>query len=281
MADTIPEMVAAARSLGVYEGAYRGLSGLLEGDGRRATASRITAAVRIDPTLTAGLLARAQVRGADPITTVSRASLTVGRSALRELLLGHRVAHMFRGVPEHLLDLRSYWDHSVAVGLLCHHLAVRRGAGDTEEAYVAGLLHDFGTLVLGTVRPRLARRVLAATENAERPGDLVEAEQLGFTHAELGAAVLEDWGLPAVHVCAARLHHTPDQAPPAHRATVELVHVADVAVSALQLGNAGERAANRLAPGTWERLGVSLDDLEGALDQLEGDLDDLHAAVAS
>ena len=75
-----------------------------------------------------------------------------------------------------------------------------------EDAFLAGLLHDVGKLLLARVLPGAYSRALDLVE--ERGSALGEAEEaaLGFTHARAGAWLLSKWGLPGPVVTAVASH---------------------------------------------------------------------------
>ena len=270
VADAARALVSETPQLGALPQAYHQLTRVLQD--KSGNAQRIANAVQIDPALTARLLGvvnSAALAGGRSVDTVSHAAMLVGSAQLQQLALATAVVQMFQRMPEHLLDMRSFWKHSVAVALGTHLLARATGARRTEAAFVAGLLHDVGGLLVCLARPTAARDVLLATEGCGRPHHEVERERLGCDHAEIGAVLLEVWELPPATIDVVRWHHDPSAAPAASQRQVDLVHVADVAVSALQIGNAGERAAHPLDLGAWDRLGVSPAQLDEVLLELQ------------
>ena len=280
--ESLADIVEGVHGLGVLPEAYREVMAVL--DDPHANVSRIAAAIRVDPALTAGVLRLANsaaVSPREPVTTVSRATMVLGTAQLRRMALGTTVVRMFKRIPEHLLSMRSFWEHAVAVAMIAHHLGRRSGWVQTESLFAAGLLHDVGTLLLGVARPEELRRVLTLTENANEPVEWVERRELGFDHAGIGAFLLQQWGLGSLQVAAAGFHHDPEACPEEDRPGVRLVHLADVAASALQLGNGGERAANRLCEVAWASAGLTLDDLEAAIVEAEGQLGDLADALGA
>jgi HD-like signal output (HDOD) protein len=160
----------------------------------------------------------------------------------------------------------------VAVGLGTYLLARSLGRRRTETLLVAGLLHDVGTLLLCTGRPREARDVLVQTENRGLPHHVVELGLLGFTHADVGSALLGSWSLGPLACDVAKFHHEPLRAPSASADAVDLVHVADVVASALSMGNAGERAAHALEPEVWRRTGLTTQRLERVVRDLDAQI---------
>lgn len=276
--DAVREVLREAPALGVLPDTYLRLSEVLRDP--NVNSERIAAVVRLDPGLTARLLrlANSAAMGAsNKVENVSQAATRIGTNQLHNLALSTSIVRMFRGMPEHLLDMRSFWTHSIAVGFATSALARAGGQPRTESLFVRGLLHDVGTLVMCLTRPGDVRRVLVETENSGRPHEEVEREMLGYTHEHIGTGLMRVWGLPDDVVQAVRFHHRPSLAPTAVRAGADLVHVADVIVSALQIGNGGERAANSLDPAAWRRLGLSHDILAPIVGKLR---DQVSAAVA-
>ena len=115
-----------------------------------------------------------------------------------------------------------------------------------EEAFTAGILHDVGKLILADNPTTNYLQVIA---DAAREGrSLIEAEQAAFkaTHAEVGAYLLDLWGLPSPLVEAVAYHHQPARASELEFGCLTAVHAANAfeqAASAGQSPDAGLDAA--------------------------------------
>lgn len=102
-------------------------------------------------------------------------------------------------------DVRS---HSLAVGFGSRKLAAMVNPAAEEDAFIAGLLHDAGKIMLN---PYVAEGQICPTEdNREEITDL-EKRVLGWDHGEIAAAVFTQWMFPAAVVDAIRFHHTPER----------------------------------------------------------------------
>lgn len=124
---------------------------------------------------------------------------------------------------------RSLHRHAVRTGLAARELA--SGPIDPEAALTAGLLHNLGLAVL-SLHERVAARLLLEVGATGLQLGPAESRLLGFTHAELGARLAEQWSYPAELVTAIAEH---DEAAPSSRLGA-LVHVADRLVRARGLG---------------------------------------------
>ena len=118
--------------------------------------------------------------------------------------------------------------HSAAVAILSDQIVSRMPAAVYPEgAFVGGLLHDLGRLLIALGLPDEFARLVKLHEQSERSWTECELEMLGFTHAELSAEALEKWKFPEQVQIAVRDHHRP----PAFHAdgTIALSAVIDAA----------------------------------------------------
>ncbi len=237
----------------------------------RGGAHDVAKVIREDTALTARLLKvvnSALFSFPRRIETVSQAVTVVGTSQVRDLALATSVLSLFKDVPPDLVEMDGFWRHSLACGVAARVLAGLRGEHNIERFFVAGILHDVGKLVIYTRIPDQARKVLEGARSTHALHHQVERTVLGFDHAQVGAALLEKWNLPASLQEAVHYHHAPGRA---QRFPVEAaaVHVADIVAIALGLGNGGERFVPPLSPDAWEKLGIPLDLLPPALEELD------------
>ena len=101
-----------------------------------------------------------------------------------------------------------------------------------DDAFVAGMLHDLGIVLLASHLPERFAETVAELKRAPRPLHEVEHERWGVSHAEIGAYLLGLWNLPFPVVEAVANHHRLDPTKPQNELTTAL-HVADVLVHEL------------------------------------------------
>lgn len=166
------------------------------------------------------------------------------------------VAVSMRGVLAQWRDednlLQSYWRHAVATATTAREIAPAAGA-DPDEAFLAGLLHDLGRLVLAVFAPDPAR--LAREQSIAEDIDPREAEirLVGCAHDDVGTAVARHWLLPEAIVAAIGWHHTPWTAnEPETAQLVAVVHVADAIVHGLDLNGDPAEAVPPIDGAAWK-----------------------------
>ncbi len=139
------------------------------------------------------------------VSTVPRAIVILGVAALRNLALGMGVAKVMSGAATGNLQ-EKFWDHSIATAAACEVLARHTGKAVPEEAFVAGLLHDIGHLIMLMALPDEFQQVINLG-----PYHMVENERklIGMAHPQVGQKLLKHWKLPKLLSDAVRFHHTP------------------------------------------------------------------------
>jgi len=103
--------------------------------------------------------------------------------------------------------------HSVAVAVLSDLLAQRTGVCYPEGAFIAGLLHDLGRLLIAIAAADEYNEIMALYAAHHRTLCDCEREVLGLDHAEVSSLALAAWNLPEPIQTAVRYHHQPDDDP--------------------------------------------------------------------
>ncbi len=187
------------------------------------------------------------------IESIGQAVRIIGIRQIRELVLATSIANAFRQVPLGMIDMRRFWEHSVATGVMAKCIGQKAHRRQPERYYVAGLLHDIGRLAFFLKLPGLMSELLLLRERVETPLYQLEQAALGYNHAEAGGALLQRWRVPeSIHepVC---FHHEPRLAME-YGEVASAVHLADVWVNREHQGSGGERFNLQLDPEALEVL---------------------------
>lgn len=195
------------------------------------------------------------------IDTVSRAVTIVGLHELRDLILATSIARIFAGIPNDIVDMDSFWRHSVGCALVAKGIAARRGEPHTERFFVAGLLHDVGSLLIYRKVPELAREALLRARHGGET--LCKAEQavIGCDHAAVGGELLRTWRLPKHLEEAVAFHHAPTLAGQ-YPLDAAIVHLANIIANAVLFGSSGDTHIAPFEPAAWDLTGLSPDIIE-------------------
>jgi putative nucleotidyltransferase with HDIG domain len=178
-------------------------------------ATDIAAVVGVDPNLTARLLRIANssfYNFGRKIDTVSRAITVIGSTELYQLVLSISAVKTFAHIPNELVKMETFWRHSVYTGLLARALAIRANVLHPERLFVAGLMHDLGSLLLYHQRPDAMRDILLVADGDEEVLYQSELERFEFSHASVAAYMMDKWRLPDALVDAIKWHHQPERA---------------------------------------------------------------------
>lgn len=200
------------------------------------------------------------------IATVSEAVVILGLRTTRNLAMASSCQEMLeREVAGYAMQRGALWRHSLACASAAQMLAKRAGFR-TEEAFIAGLLHDLGKVVMNTYQRDQFVLVLRRTLEQGETYSEAEREVFGFDSAEAGARLLERWNLPDSLVGAVRYHHLP-LAAPMSSPLPSLVHVADAICLTLGIGLGVDGLAYALQPEALAVLNLTESDFEQVASQ--------------
>ncbi len=224
-------------------------------DSSHTTADDIADVVSKDTALTTRLLKlvnSAYFSLPRKIDTVSRAVNMIGMRELRNLTLAASAAEVFSRIPPDLIDMAGFWQHSVYTGLLARNLAQCCNVLHSERLFTAGLLHDVGRLLMFMKVPDETASAEALRLQSRRDICEIEEELIGFSHAEVGEALLLHWNMPENLCASIRYHHNPEAASDAHLESA-IVHIAD------QVTHCAQESKDPLGSPFYDPYGALLD----------------------
>lgn len=200
------------------------------------------------------------------VTTMPQAVSILGMNSLRILVTATAVIGRFPAKGQGDFDFRGFWQHSIAAAV-CTRLIAKRVDINPESAFMAGLLHDIGRLVLATGFPDQFKA--AVNYRTEHDCTMLEAEReiLSCDHATVGQALAEHWRFPPAIQMAVAGHHTPDQQ--WSGGLTNLVHVADAMVHALDLVADEDDLVPSLSPNAWSSLNLDREAVLQVLSETE------------
>lgn len=156
------------------------------------------------------------------IATLQQALGLIGSVELVRLALVDGLSNLAESAGPLLILRRKLWQDGVAGAVICQLLARKRGLSE-DQAFIGGLLHDFGWLIgLGALEQALVETPAVAPRSAGQ-----WSLMLGRWHVRLGLALANRWKLPPLLYDVIAHHHDATRAPKAHTPLVHLVALSD------------------------------------------------------
>ena len=178
---------------------------------QNTTAEHLNKAITVDQALTARVLkiANSSFYGCrSTINTISQAVVVIGFAMIRNIVM----AASTKGVYKHFgLTEKMLHDHAVGTAMASYHVEKAIGLKKSEEAFLSGLLHDIGKVILNNTDPDRFKQAMQTVYNEGRDYVEVEQEVFGFTHSDVGSLVIKKWKFSEEMEQMIKYHHMPDQ----------------------------------------------------------------------
>jgi putative nucleotidyltransferase with HDIG domain len=198
----------------------------------RTTAQDIAELLGLDQALTAYILQMANSASLGygvPCSSLVDAVVRLGFKRVGGLVMTTVAAGpLSRRLSGYRIGDGELWNHSVSTATLAQYIARAVHYQETEEAYIAGLLHDIGKLLLDQYVFADYQHMAALMRQKQMRLWQVEQQMLGIDHSMVGALMATKWGFPSGLVEAIRHHHVPSLASGNARLSA-VVHIADTA----------------------------------------------------
>ncbi len=202
---------------------------------------QISDVIRRDPSLTSRVLRLVNsVYYGLPrrVTSIEQAVLYLGVRQVRQLVVVTPFIEQFHSLTANTaFTWKLFWQHCISTAMISHELMELVREPQDDLAYISGLLHDVGKIVMASAFPNHFRAIRTRLNAGEQDLLGTERDILGIDHAELGALYLEGHTLPEGLALAARHHHAPENQPEAKLAAA--VQLADLLVRNAKIGHSG------------------------------------------
>jgi len=199
------------------------------------------------------------------ITSVGHAVVYLGFNTIKNLALSIAAIGMLPKSNEAGFDGQQYLLHSLATAAIAKQLALRVDDADPMDCFIAGLLHDFGKVVLAQFMPREFKAALEASQAQGGSLHLALRNVLGADHAVVGAMLVEKWRFAPHLVDTIRHQYGPELN---DSDMIACVFGANQISKKLHFGDAGNCLVEEFPPAVAKRLGGSMDAVIASLGDL-------------
>ncbi len=201
------------------------------------------------------------------IGNVNHAIVILGFDEIKSITMALCLMKYYPIEQSRLFNRELFWKHSIGTAHIARALSSLKMELNCEDAYVVGLLHDFGKVILDQFFPDIFRNALETAKERKQPLHHVLQESIGINHAEIGGLIAEHWQLPVPLVNAIRLHHSPEEAAD-DEYFVHLVQLANYFCHKNMIGASGNPKPDEPYEGSLKALGIENQDLDQVWDFL-------------
>ncbi|MFC1537284.1 HDOD domain-containing protein [Gemmatimonadota bacterium] len=228
-----------------------------------------------DPAVTGQVLkvANSALYGARrTIGTVQEAVMRLGFQEVRKMVMALALIDFLSEARLGLMNPLEFMRHSI--GVAAGMQVVNKMTGllrqDGNKAHVIGLLHDLGRWVSANYMPDVHQQILADDDDGDMKKDIIilEREHIGLDHTQIGAAVLERWGLPLPIVQGVRFHHDPEVSSDTQRKMARVIYLVDNICISNEIGEVGEGPGGDIKESLWKKVGLDPEAEEEIVSQI-------------
>jgi HD-like signal output (HDOD) protein len=203
------------------------------------------------------------------IGSIERAIVLLGLNAVKNIAIAASLGQLFRrGKLTEKHAVKELWTHSVGVAALSRVLTGKLALALTEEAFLAGLIHDLGLVIAAQAFHEQLAEVIRRGEAGE-DFEQLELELIGCTHGQIGQAITAKWKFPRPLQYATGFHHHPEQLARENRLLTNIVHVADVVCNRRGVGLRLPTTQTEPAEGVLDALHLTAAAVQAASEDLE------------
>ncbi|MFQ3549070.1 MAG: HDOD domain-containing protein [Armatimonadota bacterium] len=173
------------------------------------------------------------------------------------------------------------WTHSVITGIATEviHDCMGTGSSLKESAFVAGLLHDVGKLIVARALPSRFVQIIEACREWDFEMVRAETNYLGTNHAKIGHDLSMQWEFPERLRIGIAYHHSPETAP-AHEDVARAVRAANLLAKRIGKYYITNLKTEISCKQVADAAGISLNDVEYVTNQVRDRLDNFEEIIS-
>lgn len=209
------------------------------------------------------------------ISSLKHAVVIMGFNAVKNLAMGFSIAKMSRNGTVSVLDMETFWEHSLGVGVGARAIGKEIGYPCPEELLAAGLLHDIGKIILSDSFPGEYKKVLEEVKETEEEMYQTEKRVFGSSHAEIGEWFTRENRFPPIlRDCVGHHHASSEQGLSQSDKAIKAIHVADQLCRMEGIGWSGKNTNHKEMEHACKNIGLADEARRKVLDNLRSEIDE-------
>jgi len=240
----------------------------------RVTAKDLNKVISLDPVLVGRVLKlvnSAYYGLSNKVTSLVNAIIMLGINTIKNLALSTAVlGNMRKNSSFKSLNIDGFWRHSIGVGVASRLIAKKIGipVNQTEEFFIAGLLHDIGKIPLNEVFEEHYLKAIRLSDFKKQPLLDMEREIIGITHTEVGKMISDKWRLsPETLECILHHHNHSEYK------IGTTVYIANIYCNLNQIGFSGDRYSKKIEGYILSSIGLSEEYLDNIFDTISAEIE--------
>ena len=172
--------------------------------------------------------------------SVNQALVLIGYNNMKNMVLSTSMLQVFKQETQvGSFSRRALWKHSIGVGIVARFLSKRYKVGNPEQAFVAGLIHDVGKVIVDWFFHDQFVEVIKLVDQESCWIRDAEEQVMEVTHEEVGSYLATRWNLPDMFRETIAYHHEPSRAQE-YQSLAAVVQVSDSIIRQLKVGYGGD-----------------------------------------
>lgn len=213
------------------------------------------------------------------VTSIQQSIAILGFNTIKSLAISASVFDLF-GDSEEGFSYEQFWTHSVGTATVARYVAGKEPGANQDTAFVVGLLHGMGKLVLDQYAPAEFKEILAKARDGQLGFAQAERSVLETSYADIGYWLTNKWKLAADVQEAIKFQNRIPECPETSRNLAAILAFSSYVCRVKQYGSSGDFNKPALPKSAWEALHIDRDMLPVLIQNIKSELDNANSFLS-